>query len=77
MIWMPSAARWAPTVISLLGISYGTHLGLTAIKRHPGAIHRAILAGIEGPDPTLMLPSAQQRHLEFLAAASSKDPVAA
>jgi pimeloyl-ACP methyl ester carboxylesterase/AraC-like DNA-binding protein len=63
--------------ISLLGISYGTHLGLSAIKRHPGRIHRAILAGIEGPDHTFMLPSAQQRHLEFLAAASRKDPVAA
>lgn len=63
--------------ISLLGISYGTHLGLAAIRRHPGAIHRAILAGVEGPDHTFMLPSAQQRHLEFLAAASRKQPVTA
>lgn len=63
--------------ISLLGISYGTHLALAVIRRHPERVHRAILAGVEGPDHTFMLPSAQQRHLEFLAAASSKHPVAA
>lgn len=63
--------------ISLLGISYGTHLGLAAVRRHPDRIHRAILAGVEGPHHTLMLPSAQQRHLEFLASASTKHPVAA
>lgn len=63
--------------ISLLGISYGTHLGLAAIRRHPDRIHRAILAGVEGPDHTFMLPEAQERHLKFLAVAAAKHPVAA
>jgi pimeloyl-ACP methyl ester carboxylesterase len=31
--------------ISLWAISYGTHLALATIRRHPQSIHRAILAG--------------------------------
>jgi pimeloyl-ACP methyl ester carboxylesterase len=52
--------------ISLWAISYGTHLGLTTIRRHPQSIERAILAGIEGPDHTLKLPSNIQKHLADL-----------
>lgn len=62
--------------ISLLGISYGTHLAVTAIRRQPDRIRRAILAGVEGPDHTFTLPPAQQQHLEFLAAEARKQPVA-
>ena len=54
--------------ISLWCISYGTHLALTTIRRHPQSIHRAILAGTEGPDHTYKLPSNIQKHLEDLAA---------
>lgn len=43
--------------ITLWGISYGTHLGLAYIRAHPDRVHRAILAGVEGPDHTWKLPS--------------------
>jgi pimeloyl-ACP methyl ester carboxylesterase len=52
--------------ISLWGISYGTHLGLAAIRRHDQNIDRAILAGIEGPDHTDKLPSTYRKHLEMV-----------
>lgn len=61
--------------ISLWGISYGTHVGLTVLRRHPEDVHRAVLAGVEGPDQTFILPAAQQEHLEFLAALARKHPV--
>lgn len=61
--------------ISLWGSSYGTHLGLSMIRRHPSSVHRAALAGVEGPDHTFILPSAQQEHLEFLGALARKHPV--
>ncbi|HJQ68423.1 MAG TPA: alpha/beta hydrolase [Blastocatellia bacterium] len=60
--------------ISLWGISYGTHLGLTAIRRHGKNIHRAILAGIEGPDHTLKLPGNIQKHLEDIDRVVKADP---
>jgi pimeloyl-ACP methyl ester carboxylesterase len=62
------------TQISLWSISYGTHLALTTIRRHPQSIHRAILAGTEGPDHTYKLPSNIQKHLEDLAAVIKADP---
>ena len=49
--------------ISLWAISYGTHLALSTIRRHPESIARAVLAGVEGPDHTLKLPSDQQALL--------------
>ncbi len=60
--------------ISLWAISYGTHLALATIRRHPQSIHRAILAGTEGPDHTYKLPSNVQKHLEDVAAAVKADP---
>ncbi|WP_420455034.1 alpha/beta fold hydrolase [Rubrivirga sp.] len=50
--------------VSLWAISYGTHLALVTIRRHPDAVARAVLAGVEGPDHTLKLPSHQQVLLE-------------
>ena len=47
--------------ISLWSISYGTHLAFATMRRHPKSIHRAILAGIEGPDHTYKLP---EQHSE-------------
>jgi len=52
--------------ISLWAISYGTHLALATIKRHEKGIDRTILAGTEGPQQTLKLPSNTQKHLEHL-----------
>ncbi|MEM1116128.1 MAG: alpha/beta fold hydrolase [Bacteroidota bacterium] len=46
--------------ISLWAISYGTHLALSTIRRHPEAVARAVLAGVEGPDHTVKRPSDQQ-----------------
>lgn len=62
----PSLRLWA--------ISYGTHLGLAVIRRHPGLVERAVLAGVEGPDHTVKLPStwdAQIGQLERLIEADS------
>jgi pimeloyl-ACP methyl ester carboxylesterase len=64
----------AANQISLWSISYGTHLALATIRRHPESIHRAILAGTEGPDHTYKLPSNIQKHLEDLAAVIKADP---
>ncbi len=52
--------------ISLWAISYGTHLALATIKRHETSIDKVILAGTEGPEQTLKLPSNTQKHLEHL-----------
>lgn len=60
--------------VSLWGISYGTTLGLTVIKRHGRNIDRAILAGIEGLDDALKLPSDVQRHLADIASLVKADP---
>jgi pimeloyl-ACP methyl ester carboxylesterase len=61
--------------ISLWAISYGTHLSLATIRRHEKSIHRMILAGVEGPDHTLKLPSNIQRHLDNLDKLVRSDPV--
>jgi len=55
--------------VSLYGASYGTHLALAALRRHPESIHRAILAGVEGPDQTWKLPSAIETHFAEVARA--------
>ncbi len=61
--------------ISLWSISYGTHLALATIKRHPQSIDRVIMAGLEGPDHTIKLPSDQQQMLEAIDALVKADPV--
>lgn len=43
--------------LSLLGGSYGTHLGLAYIGAYDARVSRAVLAGVEGPDDTFKLPS--------------------
>ncbi len=55
------------TKISLLGFSYGTHLALAAIRRHPDSIDRAILAGTEGPDHSQKYPQTYDLQLARLA----------
>ena len=59
--------------ITLWGISYGTHLSLTTIKRHQQSIDRAILAGTEGLDSTYKLPGDVQQHLVDIADAVKAD----
>lgn len=60
--------------ISLWGISYGTHLGLSTIRRHGQHIHKAMLAGLEGPDQSIKLPSDQEALLEDLSERVKNDP---
>lgn len=50
--------------ISLWGISYGSHLAFNYIKRYENAIDKVILAGLEGPDETIKLPSYNQEYLK-------------
>ncbi len=50
--------------LNLWSISYGSHLAMAALRRHPDSFHRVILAGPEGPDHTVKLPSDSQRLLE-------------
>ena len=60
--------------INLVGISYGTHLGLTILKRHGKNIERAVLAGVEGLDHTYKLPGNIQLQLEAIAREVKTDP---
>jgi pimeloyl-ACP methyl ester carboxylesterase len=60
--------------ISLLGFSYGTHLGLTAARRHPGSIERLILAGTEGPDDSQKYPHTYDLQLARLQALEARSP---
>lgn len=53
--------------LNLLGISYGTHLALATLRQHPTLAERVVLAGVEGPDDTLKLPSAADAHLNAVA----------
>ena len=46
--------------LNLWGISYGTHLALATIRQHGKYIDNAILAGVEGVDDTIKLPSYTQ-----------------
>lgn len=43
--------------MNLWGRSYGSHLALAAVRRHPDIVARLILVSPEGPDHTLKLPS--------------------
>ena len=59
--------------VVLWGMSYGTHLALAAMREYPGSVDRVILAGVEGPDQTLKLPSNQQALLEEISRLASAD----
>lgn len=60
--------------ITLWGASYGTHLGLSYLRRHPEHVARAVLMRIEGPDHTFKFPSTTQRFLEGFAERVAADP---
>jgi pimeloyl-ACP methyl ester carboxylesterase len=59
--------------LTLWGISYGTHLALATARSYPESIDRMMLAGIEGPDHTLKLPSNVEANFRKLAALVSVD----
>lgn len=54
--------------LRLWGISYGTHLALETMRRHPAAIDRVVLASAEGMDQTVKLPNAVDAALGRIAA---------
>ena len=50
--------------LNLWGISYGSHLALTTLKRHEKFIDKIIIAGVEGYDHTVKIPNDQQALME-------------
>jgi pimeloyl-ACP methyl ester carboxylesterase len=50
--------------ISILGFSYGTHLGLTLIKLYPESIENAVLAGVDGMNQYFNYPKLLDDHYE-------------
>lgn len=59
--------------ITLWGISYGTHLGLAALKRNPNRIDKAVLASIEDLDETVKLPALTDAYFARVQAAIDAD----
>ena len=59
--------------IQLWGISYGTHLALATMRRHPAVIDRVVLASAEGMDQTVKLPSAVDAALGRIDRAADTD----
>jgi pimeloyl-ACP methyl ester carboxylesterase len=60
--------------ISLLAISYGTHLALAAVREMGPRIERMVLTGAEGLDQTVKLPSETDRYFDRLQAAIDREP---
>ena len=59
--------------IALLSGSYGSHLALSVMRRHPGSIKRAALFGVEGPDHTFKRPSLVDSVLVRLGEVAKRD----
>ncbi len=62
--------------ISLLAISYGTHLALAAVKEMGPRIDKMVLTGAEGLDQTVKLPAETDAYFDRLQAAINKEPAA-
>ena len=60
--------------IRAVAMSYGTHLGLEMMRRHPDAIERIVLAGVEGPDHSLKLPSQFDAAIDAVGQLLVRDP---
>ncbi|MBC7789691.1 MAG: alpha/beta fold hydrolase [Anaerolineae bacterium] len=54
------------TQVRLVGISTGSQIGLEYVRRYGRHLSHAVLAGIQGPDQLIDLPSAQERVLREL-----------
>lgn len=61
--------------VNLVGFSYGTHLGLAAIRYHGDRLNRVALIGTEGQNHTHKLPSTSDLMLRQLAKLIAADPV--
>jgi pimeloyl-ACP methyl ester carboxylesterase len=62
--------------MSLLAFSYGTHVALAAVRRHPESFSRVVLAGTRGPDQSLKLPSTFDFIFRRLATLATGETVA-
>jgi pimeloyl-ACP methyl ester carboxylesterase len=60
--------------LNLVGFSYGTHLGLAALRYHSDRLNRVALIGTEGPDHTRKLPSTSDASLRRLSSLAAQDP---
>ena len=60
--------------ISLLGFSYGTHLGTSYMRRYPQRVESAVLLGTEGPAETYKLPWTMDVAFQKLGLAAASDP---
>ncbi len=63
--------------LNLFGFSYGTHLGLSAIRRHGEHLENVVLLGVEGPNHTYKLPSTMDVQFNKLALMAKEDPAIA
>jgi pimeloyl-ACP methyl ester carboxylesterase len=61
--------------VNLWGISYGTHLALSVLKRHPNSIGRVALASLEGQDQTVKRPAHIDMFLDRVDRLMGTDPV--
>lgn len=66
------AAAFGAEQIRLYGISYGSHLGLSVIRRHGDLVSGAVLGLIEGPDHTHKLPSVVDAALDRVGALAAQ-----
>ncbi|MEW5918432.1 MAG: alpha/beta hydrolase [Gemmatimonadota bacterium] len=62
--------------LDLWGISYGTHLALAALKRHPNSFRRAVLVSAEGLDQTVKMPSGTDAFFRRVQASIDRDSAA-
>lgn len=62
--------------LTLWGRSYGTHLALATVARHPAIANRLILVSPEGPDHTWKMPSQVDAVLERLESRGAGDIIA-
>ncbi|PTS87864.1 MULTISPECIES: alpha/beta hydrolase [unclassified Caulobacter] len=60
--------------VDLWGISYGTHLALSMLKRHGDRVNRVALASLEGQDQTVKRPSAVDTLLSHVDGLLAADP---
>lgn len=60
--------------ISVLGFSYGTHLGIAYARAFGDHVEAMVLSGVEGPDQTLKLPLDMDTQFRRLAAMVRDDP---
>ncbi len=56
--------------VQLVGVSFGSHWGMTIIRRYPSLIARATFGGLEGPDHTYDMPAGVKGALERIAASA-------